>query len=109
VIDFLGKKDGVPFQGGQATDYPFVLGQGMMLPDFENAVEGAAVGESKTFDLAFPLITTRRPSWTNSSVRNYRQAGPGTQACRNWTLSSPLAWESPMATSPRCVLKSKPT
>ena len=54
VIDFLGKKDGVPFQGGEAKDYPFVLGQGMMLPDFENAVEGSKVGESKTFDLAFP-------------------------------------------------------
>ena len=54
VIDFLGKKDDEPFQGGQATDYPFVLGQGMMLPDFEKAVEGAKVGESKTFDLAFP-------------------------------------------------------
>jgi trigger factor len=54
VIDFLGKKDGVPFQGGQANDYPFVLGQGMMLPDFENAVEGAKAGESKTFDLTFP-------------------------------------------------------
>jgi trigger factor len=54
VIDFLGKKDGVAFQGGQASDYPFVLGQGMMLPDFEKAVEGCSVGESKTFDLAFP-------------------------------------------------------
>jgi trigger factor len=54
VIDFLGKKDGVPFQGGEAKDYPFVLGQGMMLPDFENAVEGAKAGESKVFDLAFP-------------------------------------------------------
>lgn len=54
VIDFLGKKDGVPFQGGQASDYPFVLGQGMMLPDFENAVEGAKAGETKTFDLTFP-------------------------------------------------------
>jgi len=54
VIDFLGKKDGVPFQGGEAKDYPFVLGQGMMLPDFENAVEGSKAGESKTFDLAFP-------------------------------------------------------
>jgi len=54
VIDFLGKKDGEPFQGGQATDYPFVLGQGMMLPDFEKAVEGAKVGETKIFDLAFP-------------------------------------------------------
>jgi trigger factor len=54
VIDFLGKKDGVAFQGGQASDYPFVLGQGMMLPDFENAVEGAKAGETKTFDLTFP-------------------------------------------------------
>ncbi|MDD2744009.1 MAG: trigger factor [Rhodocyclaceae bacterium] len=54
VIDFLGKKDGVPFQGGEAKDYPFVLGQGMMLPDFENAVEGSKAGEFKTFDLAFP-------------------------------------------------------
>jgi len=54
VIDFLGKKDGEPFQGGQATDYPFVLGQGMMLPDFEKAVEGTKNGESKTFDLTFP-------------------------------------------------------
>lgn len=54
VIDFLGKKDGVPFQGGQANDYPFVLGQGMMLPDFETAVEGMKAGESKTFDLTFP-------------------------------------------------------
>ena len=54
VIDFLGKKDGEPFQGGQAADYPFVLGQGQMLPDFESAVEGAKSGESKTFDLTFP-------------------------------------------------------
>ena len=54
VIDFLGKKDGVPFAGGEAKDYPFVLGQGQMLPDFENAVEGTKAGESKTFDLTFP-------------------------------------------------------
>ncbi|MEY4593413.1 MAG: hypothetical protein RIR18_2308 [Pseudomonadota bacterium] len=54
VIDFLGKKDGVPFDGGQASDYPFVLGQGMMLPDFENAVEGTPAGESRTFNLSFP-------------------------------------------------------
>lgn len=54
VIDFLGKKDGVPFQGGQASDYPFILGQGQMLPDFESAVEGSKAGETKTFDLTFP-------------------------------------------------------
>jgi trigger factor len=54
VIDFTGKKDGVAFAGGSATDYPFVLGQGMMLPDFEKAVEGSKAGETKTFDLTFP-------------------------------------------------------
>lgn len=54
VIDFTGKKDGVAFLGGSATDYPFVLGQGMMLPDFEKAVEGCKAGETKSFDLTFP-------------------------------------------------------
>jgi trigger factor len=54
VIDFLGKKDGEPFQGGQAKDYPFVLGRGMMLPEFEAAVEGLKAGESKAFDMTFP-------------------------------------------------------
>jgi len=54
TIDFLGKKDGVPFQGGQANDYPFVLGEGAMLPDFENAVTGLKAGESKNFEMTFP-------------------------------------------------------
>ncbi|GHT90961.1 trigger factor [Betaproteobacteria bacterium] len=54
VIDFLGKKDGEPFQGGQANDYPFVLGKKMMLSDFEAAVKGLKAGESKTFNLTFP-------------------------------------------------------
>ncbi|MDR2787474.1 MAG: trigger factor [Candidatus Accumulibacter sp.] len=54
IVDFLGKKDGVPFQGGEGKDYPFVLGEGAMLADFENAVEGLGAGESKTFELSFP-------------------------------------------------------
>lgn len=54
IVDFSGKKDGEPFEGGQATDYPFVLGQGMMLPEFEAAVEGLSAGESKAFDMTFP-------------------------------------------------------
>ncbi len=54
TIDFLGKKDGEPFAGGQAKDYPFVLGAGSMLPDFENAIYGLKAGESKTFEMTFP-------------------------------------------------------
>ena len=54
TIVFLGKKDGEPFAGGQANDYPFVLGAGSMLADFENAIYGLKAGESKTFEMTFP-------------------------------------------------------
>lgn len=54
TVDFLGKKDGEPFQGGQANDYPFVLGAGAMLADFESAVSGLKAGESKSFEMTFP-------------------------------------------------------
>jgi trigger factor len=54
TVDFVGKIDGVEFQGGKAEDYPFVLGEGRMLPEFEAAAIGLKVGEAKTFPLAFP-------------------------------------------------------
>jgi trigger factor len=55
VVDFTGRLDGEVFEGGQATDYPMMLGAGrMMLPEFEQAVSGMKAGESKTFDLTFP-------------------------------------------------------
>ncbi|MFN3984154.1 MAG: trigger factor [Rhodocyclaceae bacterium] len=54
TVDFTGRKDGEVFEGGQATDFPFVVGAGSMLKDFEAAVGGMSVGESKTFDMTFP-------------------------------------------------------
>jgi len=54
TIDFLGRKDGEPFDGGRAEDFPLVLGAGAMLKDFEAAVQGMKAGESKTFDMTFP-------------------------------------------------------
>ncbi|MEC4721831.1 trigger factor [Noviherbaspirillum sp. CPCC 100848] len=54
TLDFVGKIDGVEFQGGKAEDFPFVLGEGRMLPEFEAAATGLKVGESKTFPLSFP-------------------------------------------------------
>ncbi|MDR0635390.1 MAG: trigger factor [Azoarcus sp.] len=54
VIDFVGRKDGELFEGGQASGFPFVLGSGTMLEAFETAVTGLGAGESKTFDLTFP-------------------------------------------------------
>lgn len=54
TVDFVGKIDGEEFAGGKADDYAFVLGEGRMLPEFEAATVGLAVGASKTFPLAFP-------------------------------------------------------
>ena len=54
VVDFEGKIDGEPFAGGKADDYQFIVGDGQMLKEFEEAVRGMKLGESKTFPLAFP-------------------------------------------------------
>jgi trigger factor len=54
TIDFVGTIDGVEFQGGKASDYAFVLGEGRMLTEFENGTLGLKVGESRTFPLVFP-------------------------------------------------------
>jgi trigger factor len=54
TIDFVGSIDGTPFQGGSGTDFPLTLGQGRMLPGFEEAVIGMKTGEKKTFPLNFP-------------------------------------------------------
>lgn len=54
TVDFEGKIDGEPFNGGKATDYVFMLGENTMLKEFEEAVKGMKVGETKTFQLTFP-------------------------------------------------------
>lgn len=54
TIDFTGKIDGSEFDGGQAQDYVFIVGQGRMLPDFEAGVRGMHTGESKEVMVEFP-------------------------------------------------------
>lgn len=54
TVDFEGKLEGEPFEGGRAEDFQFLVGEGQMLKEFEEAVRGMKVGESKTFPLAFP-------------------------------------------------------
>lgn len=54
TVDFEGKIDGETFQGGKAEDFQFLVGEGQMLKEFEEAVRGMKSGESKTFPLAFP-------------------------------------------------------
>ena len=54
TVDFEGKIDGEAFAGGKAEDFQFLVGEGQMLKEFEDAVRGMKAGESKTFPLAFP-------------------------------------------------------
>lgn len=53
-IDYVGSIGGEPFQGGDAKDFPVILGEGRTLKDFEGSLLGMNAGESKTFDVAFP-------------------------------------------------------
>ncbi len=54
VIDFLGKRDGEPFEGGAAEDYELELGSGAFIPGFEDQVIGVSVGEEKVITVTFP-------------------------------------------------------
>jgi trigger factor len=53
-IDFEGKVDGEPFEGGQAKDLALVLGAASLIPGFEEGLVGAKAEETRTLDLEFP-------------------------------------------------------
>ena len=84
-MDFVGKLDDVAFEGGSATDFAMVLGEGRMLPDFEAGAIGKAAGETGTFDVAFPedynakelAGKTARFEVTVKKVEEPAAAGPG--------------------------------
>jgi len=54
LIDFVGKKDGVAFDGGTGTDYTLKLGSNQFIPGFEDQIVGHSAGQQFDVDLAFP-------------------------------------------------------
>jgi trigger factor len=54
VIDFTGKLDGQPFEGGTGGDVAVQIGSGTFIPGFEDQLVGAAAGESRTINVTFP-------------------------------------------------------
>ncbi|MDN2564797.1 trigger factor [Aquibium sp. A9E412] len=54
TIDYVGKLDGEPFDGGAATDSDLVLGSNQFIPGFEEQLVGAKAGEEKTIEVTFP-------------------------------------------------------
>ncbi len=54
VIDFIGKKDGVEFDGGKAEDYSLKIGSGQFIPGFEEGIVGHKAGDKFDLELKFP-------------------------------------------------------
>ncbi len=54
VIDFVGKVDGEPFEGGSAEDYPLTLGSNSFIPGFEEQLVGAKAGDAPEVTVNFP-------------------------------------------------------
>ncbi|RUO18607.1 trigger factor [Aliidiomarina haloalkalitolerans] len=54
TFDFLGRVDGEAFEGGKAEDFTLELGQGRMIPGFEDAMIGLKAGTEKTIEVTFP-------------------------------------------------------
>ncbi len=54
VIDFTGYIDGEAFEGGQGQDMPVVLGEGQMIPGFEEQLLGVKAGDEKSIEVTFP-------------------------------------------------------
>ena len=54
VIDFIGKKDGVEFDGGKAEDYSLKIGSGQFIPGFEDGIVGHKAGDKFELELKFP-------------------------------------------------------
>lgn len=54
TIDFVGSVDGVEFEGGKASDFVLAMGQGRMIPGFEEGIVGRKAGEQFDIDVTFP-------------------------------------------------------
>lgn len=54
IVNFVGKVDGVAFEGGSATDYEITLGNGGFIDGFEEGMVGMKVGETKAVETLFP-------------------------------------------------------
>ncbi len=54
TLDFIGKIDGVPFEGGEDKDMQVIVGQGNFIPGFEDGLVGIKAGDEKVVQATFP-------------------------------------------------------
>lgn len=68
VIDFVGKKDGVAFDGGTSSNYELKIGSGNFIDGFEEGLVGVMPGETVDLDLTFPDPYPNNPDLANAAV-----------------------------------------
>ncbi len=54
TMDYLGKVDGEPFDGGKGDDMAVEIGTGRLIPGFEDQLIGVAAGDEKQISVTFP-------------------------------------------------------
>ena len=54
VMDYLGRLDGEPFEGGEGRDQLLELGSGRLIPGFEEQLTGASAGDTRNVEVTFP-------------------------------------------------------
>lgn len=54
MIDFVGSVDGEEFKGGKASDFSLTMGQGSMIPGFEEGIVGHKAGDEFNINVTFP-------------------------------------------------------
>ena len=67
-IDFVGKKDGVAFDGGTASGYRLTIGSGGVIPGFEAGLVGVMPGETVDLELTFPESYDPNPDLAGQEV-----------------------------------------
>ena len=68
-IDFVGRKDGEPFEGGSSEGYDLEIGSGAFIEGFEDGLIGVKPGETLTIDVTFPESYPRNPSLAGAAVQ----------------------------------------
>ena len=88
LIDYEGRIDGEPFEGGTARDYLLELGEGRVLPELEKALEGAEPGEERQATFISPTTTPPRRSPARPRSSRSRSRRSARRSCPTSTTTS---------------------
>ena len=80
VMDFVGKVDGVAFDGGTGEDMSVEIGSGRLIPGFEEQLVGVARGDFRSINVTFPddynVETLKgKPATFDLTIKDVRVAG----------------------------------